>query len=68
MGNKTHHNGTIGDQTGVQLTYVDNNFNAGGINVDFSTKYYDGWFADYLYVTNSKGSTMSEKVYDTLNN
>ena len=68
MGDKTHHNGTIGDQTGVQLTYVDNNFNAGGINVDFSTKYYDGWFADYLYVTNSKGSTMSEKVYETLNN
>lgn len=68
MGDKTHHNGTIGDQSGVQLTYVDNNFNAGGINVDFSTKYYDGWFADYLYVTNSKNSTMSEKVYQTLNN
>ena len=68
MGDDTHHNGTIGTQDGVQLTYVDNNFDAGGIDVDFDTKTYDGWFADYLYVKNSKGSTMSEKVYETLNN
>lgn len=68
MGSSTHHGGTIGSQDGVQLTFVDNNFNAGGISVDFSTETYDGWFADYLYVKNSKNSTMSEKVYETLNN
>ncbi len=70
MGDDIHHNGAIGNQKGVKLTYVDNHFSAGGINVDFSTKNESKWYwrYNYQYVQNSSNYTMSETVFNTLNN
>lgn len=68
MGDDTSHSGSVGNQTGVKLTYVDNDFDANGVAVDFETKKESGWFSSYRYVKNSSGRTMSETVYDTLDN
>ncbi len=68
MGEDTSHSGSVGAQTGVRLTYVDNNFDANGIAVDFNTEKVNGWFWDYRYVKNSSGRSMSETVYTTLDN
>lgn len=70
MGNVTHHNGTIGNQDGVTLSYVNNNFDV-GVNVALATQTTtSGWWlwkSTYHTVTGSADHTMSEVVFNAVN-
>ncbi len=72
MGQDIHHNGTIGDQVEGLLTYVNNDVNAGGLQVDFAThtKSTSSWWSGdytYQYVTGSDQDNMSAIVFNALN-
>lgn len=69
MGNDTHHNGTIGTQSGVRLSYVNNNLNP-GVRVSFATQSTtSGWWlwkSTYNTVTGSENRTMSQTAFNSV--
>lgn len=70
MGSDTHHGGTIGNQSGVLLSYVNNNLNP-GVNVSFATQTTtSGWWlwkSTYNTVPGSDNQTMSNLVFNSVN-
>ncbi|WP_221795137.1 hypothetical protein [Oceanobacter mangrovi] len=72
MGDDTHHGGTIGDQTGNTLSYVNASVSVGdGVNVSLQTQTTtSGWWlwkSTYNTVANSADYSMSETLFNAVN-
>lgn len=69
MGDSTHHGGTIGTQTGVELSYVTASIDT-GVSVNLSTqRYTSGWWLwkrQYDTVTGSADRSMSETLFNSV--
>ncbi len=71
MGEKTNHGGAINNSTGNEFTTVSNNFTKNGITVDFATTTQTKWWSggkQVRWVNGGSSTSMSNKVYTTLNN
>lgn len=70
MGKKTHHGGTVRQQTGVELAYVNANFNAAGVSLALDTQSRtSGWWLwknTYHTVKNSAGRSMSQVLVSSI--
>ncbi len=71
MGEKTNHGGAINNSTGSEFATVSNNFSKNGITVDFATTTESKWWSlgkKVRWVNGGASTSMSNKVYTTLNN